>query len=249
MITILTIGSEYRSAVKIGFPTTTDWYEDISQCNPKNVVIRWGNSGMFEDAKDNEIDFARVLNPGKAIHTNCHKNLALELMAKVVNTPTQYKEKVPNGISAVVRHTNHSGGNGFNVLQGPLKLKLGQYATKYINTKTEYRVWFCGDKTMCAKRVTKAKVSPPYCRSQWGYRFCRMNAALHNQALAAAKSIGLDCGAADILQYRGKYYFLENNSAPTLDHSKLVAFYRTNLVELIKSKWPDVTIPKLGEQD
>ncbi len=247
MISILTIGSEFESAQRLGWPTSIYHKEYLSNYKADEIVIRWGNSSPLYDKDGNGLDFPNVVNPASAIAFNCEKNLALEAISKVVLTPTQYKEKVPSGIQAVVRGTSHSGGKGFNVMKGPVKIADWQYATKFIRTKTEYRVWFCGDKTLCAKRVTKKAVKYPYCRSTWAYRFCKITKELHEQTLKAARAIGLECGASDVLSYRGKYYFLENNSAPTVDHRLIKNFYRGALPILVRKKWPKAVIPAFSE--
>jgi glutathione synthase/RimK-type ligase-like ATP-grasp enzyme len=56
--------------------------------------------------------------------------------------------------------------------------------------------------------------------------------------LKAAKIIGLEAGAADILSANGHYYFLELNSAPTIDLMRIERFYKRNIVKLIAKKFP-----------
>ena len=75
------------------------------------------------------------------------------------------------------------------------------------------------------------------CRSNWGYEFCDgISLELHHQTLMAAKKIGLEVGAADVLYYKGQWLFLELNSAASVDHRIVREFYQAALAELIKKK-------------
>ena len=148
---------------------------------------------------------------------------------------------MPSDVLAVYRPEKHTGGNGFNVKKGPFCISDGYYATEYINTNLEYRVWFCGQHTMMARRAkmlinNKEKHKYP-CRSKWGYEFVNMSRLLRKDTLLAAKTIGLDVGAADVLYSTDskKYYFLELNSAPSCDHWRVINFYNTNIPKLLKN--------------
>lgn len=250
MITIRvhTIGSEEESARRLRFPTFTR-VDDYTNNLKNNLVIRLGNSILLYDedkpnCKLKEFDY--VINPAAAISFNCQKNLSLERLSTVVNTPKIFKRTVPEGQLAVVRPTAHSGGKGFEVLKGSLTLPYGYYATEFLKTETEFRVWFCGNATMIAQRVTQnpERMAQKYkCRSLWPYSFHnQVPKDLHQQTLTAAKAIGLECGAADILYHEGKYIFLELNSAPTIDLNRIESFYRSNIYTLIKSKYPNIKI-------
>ena len=80
--------------------------------------------------------------------------VATKLMSQVVLVPTLYERSVPKNVLAVVRPMEHSVEYGFSVKEGPFKLSNGTYATRYLDvTKSgEYRVWFCGNKTLCGRR-------------------------------------------------------------------------------------------------
>jgi hypothetical protein len=164
-------------------------------------------------------------------------------MSLVVNVPTLWEKSVPKDVLAVVRPHEHSSGFGFSVKKGPFKVQSGTYATRYLDvTKegAEYRVWFCGNKTMLAKRHKMECNTDEICRSMWGYTFCDgISKELHNATLLAAKKIGLEFGAADVLFYKGKWYFLELNSAASLDHRVVCEFFQTNLKLLIEKKFPN----------
>lgn len=239
MVTILTIESELESAKSLGYPT-------VLECDSRttDTVIRWGNSAMPDGR-----EFTKVVNTSKAIRLNCHKLRALEKMSEVVNTPKIYKQKVPSKKLALLRPFNHTGGEDFRVVTGPKDVPPEYYGTDWIKTKTEYRVWFAWDHTLCAKRVRvlpdgpdgkgwKNDTSPEPefpCRSEWGYKFMDyVPNPLHADTIKAARLIGLDTGAADVLIRGEKYIFLELNSAPTVDVDRLRRFYQNAIDSKVK---------------
>jgi hypothetical protein len=65
---------------------------------------------------------------------------------------------------------------------------------------------------------------------------------LRNQTLLAAKKIGLEFGAADVLFHKGKWYFLELNSAPSVDHRVVREFYQAAMMVLIAKKFPEPVV-------
>ena len=238
-VKILTCNSEYESACRLGFPTKTQ-YGDYAYKSDGDIVIRWGNSVSVFERGGKEVEFQQVINPSKAIKLNCQKHKATKAMALVVNVPTLYEKSVPKDVLAVIRPIEHSAGVGFSVQKGPLQIQKGTYGTRYLKTDAEYRVWFCGNRTMCGRRV-KMKINETQefpCRSNWGYEFSDGIAPeLHYQTLMVANKIGLETGAADVLFYKRKYYFLELNSAPSVDHRIVREFFQKALNELIEAKF------------
>jgi hypothetical protein len=240
MVKILTIDSEIESARKLGF-VCESWFSSHTETFDNDVVVRWGNSGLHESVELRRREFKNVINKAGAIRLNCHKKEALLKIAEVADIPKIFEVKVPDNISVVYRPQEHSGGRGFNVIKGPFEIDSCYYATEYIKTDIEYRVWFAGNETLCAKRVPLSStiVGMYPCRSQWGYSFCKeVPKVLHDKTLLAAQKIGLELGAADVLFHGKKYYFLELNSAPTIDTSKLKAFYTRNIKKVAEEKFP-----------
>ena len=241
MIKVLTINSEAKSAKRLGLPTTIGSFEKRVELLADDIVIRWGNSTQHYNASNYRADFYQVVNPAAAIRANCDKFNSTLALSRVVDTPRLFHDLVPNGITAVVRPIEHSAGKDFKVKVGEYELRNGEYATEFIKTDTEVRVWFCGNATLCAKRVpmrdTEEGDFP--CRSGWDYHFCFQKTpdSLHMSTLKAAKTIGLDCGAADILVKDGIFYFLELNSAPTIDKMRLEKFFKKNLLKLMQNKF------------
>lgn len=240
-VVIYTIESEVESARRMGYETTT-YLGDYAHKFDDKIVIRWGNSRwLYNREGSRQADLKNVINPAANIRTNCEKAKATKLLSQVVNTPTLWETKVPADVLAVVRPHEHSAGSGFSVQKGPFTVPSGHYAVRYLKTDAEYRVWFCGNRTMCGRRV-KMECNPTEeypCRSKWGYEFCDGIAKdLRNQTLLAAKKIGLEFGAADVLYFKGKWYFLELNSAPSVDHRIVREFYQSAMAELIEKKFP-----------
>lgn len=249
-IYVFTCESERASAEKLGFKTFVGNYHFTEQFK-NDICIRWGlGADLLSSPKmgSKTKEFNRVINPAKAIQLNVEKDEALKTMSKVVNTPKIYSGKVPKNKLAVYRPTSHAGGKGFQVLRGPFEIGPDCYATQYLRTNNEFRVFFCGNKTICAKRVpNKRYVKSKYvCRSMFAYEFLKKTPKqLHNMTLKAAKSIGLETGASDVLKVGNRYIFLENNSACTLDWEIITKFYKRNLISLIKKKFPKVKLPQL----
>ncbi len=244
MIHILTVDGEYESALRLGYDSTITEHSGDLKEYLKDVVVRWGNSSpIFTKIADKTqpAEFPRVINPAMAIRLNVDKCAALKILSKVVDTPKVWEQgkKVPPGVEAVHRVIHHHGGEGFNVQTGPFVVGKGFYATRWIPSTIEYRVWFCGENTMCGIRTKRSPCTDKYpCRSMWGYDFKEsVPAQLHDATLAATKAIGLECGAADILDYGGRYYFLELNSAATIDKQVIEDFYRNGLVKLIAANF------------
>jgi len=218
---ILTIHSEFESVKKLGFPT----FLNDNEINKEKIVLRWGKGDDFEI-----FDF--VLNEGPSIKSNIDKESCLYLLSEVVNVPQIFAHNQPKNKLVVLKNSHHSGGLGFNISIASKKRKIppGKYCTEFIDAIAEYRVWFCCKQTIQAQRIKENSKDSNICRSQWGYKFVRHNEHLHQQTLIAAEKIGLDVGAADILIDKdNKEYFLELNSAPTIDDDILIEFFKKNL--------------------
>jgi hypothetical protein len=228
MFQIYTMPSEVKSVSKTGYPVLTGIHPQTD-----NVIMRWGLSN------NRNSEFKKVINPGAAIALNCDKPAALEMMSKVVSTPTRFKEEIPQGALAVLRPRSHCGGEGFNVVRGKRKIGDDSYATRFIKTKVEYRVWFAWGEMICARRVCpKNKKAGQYpCRSEWGYRFRKVPERLKTLVPIAAHAIGLETGAADILFKKNRFIFLELNSAPTIDDRRIANFYKHAIANGVKARF------------
>ena len=239
-VILLTIDSELKSAEKLGFKTQTHFYDHKENYN-NHVIIRFGY-GYDVPSKDlifsDSNDFDNVINPLDSIKLNVRKNEAIQVLSKVVKTPKIYLEKVPKGKLVVYRPTSHSSGKDFLLKKGPFEIPKGFYATEFIRTDKEVRVFVCGHKTLTCSREKAKKSDSDICRSNWKYsKFRKTNKTLHKIALKASKAIGLDICALDILVKNRTYYVLELNSSPT-NESKSTDFYKKNIPLLIKKRFP-----------
>lgn len=246
-IKLYTIDSERVSVERLGFPTFTHLgsYVDAEK---NNIIIRFGNSTLlYNNNASKQIEFPNVLQTSKAIANNCSKDESLAKMAKVVPTPKMYKvgDIIPKNKLIVFRRNQHSGGQGFQVTKFPTphKVESGFYGTEFISTDKELRCWFINSRVITGRRVTQSaeRLKQKYkCRSLWPYKMWHTTPKkLEKYVLAAAKELGLIFGAADIIFKNGKYYFLENNSCPTLDHPKIIKFFKQGLARLVKKNFSD----------
>ena len=155
-VIILTVEPEYESARFLGFETYYSMYDKYIEDFNNHIVIRWGHGSPWVYKNGKEGDFKHVINPVSAIQLNIQKDKAIERLRMAVDTPRLFKDKIPANQLAVYRPTAHTLGNGFTVIKGG-KIENGMYATEWIKTNTELRIFFCGDQTMMARRVSENK--------------------------------------------------------------------------------------------
>lgn len=238
---ILTCHSEIESAKKLGYEDTTEYLNSSVENYKGDLVVRWGNGMQYNNKFGKPSEFPNVITNYKNIADNCNKRETSEKLSEVVLTPKLYTKNTPKGKLVVYRPTTHAGGKDFQVLKGPIKIDSNHYATEFIKSEREIRVWYCNGRTMCARRVTKnqKRLSEKFkCRSLWSYDIWKKTPkGLHKQVLKAAKHLGFQYGAFDIIIGKNnKHYFLENNTAPSLDHSRVIKFYQRGLKSIINKK-------------
>ena len=242
MLRILTIGSEVESAKRLGLPIHISKFKNNVEKFNNDIIIRWGNSNLQKSSRRDSREFKNVINDSNSISKNCHKYLASVELSKVVKVPKLFETKVPNGLTVVVRPINHASGNDFKIKKGPINLNVGEeYASEFIDTDTEIRAWFINDKIIIAKRVPLSINNDENikCRSNWGYSYCYKTVPekLRKLVMAGAKVLGLEFGCADILVVKNEYYFLEYNTAPSVDQIRLEKFFKNGLMELCQKKF------------
>src|ERR1035437_1657990 len=245
MIRMLTYSGSH-TVKKLGFSTSA-WMTGRVEDFRNDVIIRWGNHSLNVDRVGRHVDFRNVLNPAQAVLTNMNKPNAHDILARAVATPRMFRKYTPDRGLFVVRPCAHQEGNGFKVVEAKgqsIRLQEGyQYATEFIRTGAEYRVWFIGNRTIRARRSRtdeqQREAFPRFpCRSKWGYIFCNeVPTTLHNQTLAAARAMGLDCGAADVLYSNGTWYFLELNSAPSADLGILQRWMKESIRSVCRERF------------
>lgn len=251
MTMVLTRPQNAPSATRLGYPVVTN-ADDIPS---GQAVIRWGN-GLEPDKRG----WSLVLNKRQTLELSVNKQAALRSMERVVNTPELYQSgyQVPRGVRAVLRPDNHAEGSDFQVVEGPCFVPDGHHATRLIEGCREYRVWFVRGKYLVAKRVprrSEGQSDSDICRSKWGYSFCdEVFPKLAEEMGKARQAIPLDFGAVDVLwkpglgSEEGKWYFLEFNSAPSLDHDRVLSFFQTHLKAILRTferqEAPEVVPPR-----
>ncbi len=243
MLKVLTIDSEYDSACRLGFPTHTYLPEKASE-QDRHIIWRHGNSLYHFDSEGKPTEFKHVINPFTSIRLNVNKPEALKRMGMYVLTPKLYLKEVPKNKLVVVRPFNHSHGRDFQVKKGPFVVPEQHYATEFIKTRVEYRIWYVKDNFLCAKRVApKNHIKQEFeCRSEFLYKFCKMPAKLGRLVRMSAQMLGLESGAADVLRIKRKFFFCEHNSSPSIDARRIREFYQRHVPNLAREKFPNMEV-------
>ncbi len=232
------------SAVKLGYPVQSRFPTE------PGPVINWGRG-------DGPSLTQGVLNPPQVIAQTIDKPGFLRMMSgrEGINVPTVLEEGMRLPIGRWVQRPNeHAEGNGFEVIDvtrgAPYEVNEGHHATKLITPANEYRVWFYGrDQFLTAKRIprtSEGQQATDLCRSKWGYRFTDN----YPQGIAMVKAmleiVPINFGAVDMLWHTGerKWYILEVNSAPSLDHEEVLSFFKSNFNQWVNSQMPSRTAPQ-----
>ena len=242
----LTRSENAKSAIKLGYPL----YSSAASIPAGSNVIRWGN-GLEPDKPG----WAAVYNKASVLAVSTDKLAALQSLARTVKTPELRTEgqRITEG-KWVVRPANHAEGSDFELRDGPFTVDSGCHATRFVPDTREYRVWFIRDKYLVAKRIPRAtegqRADDP-CRSKWGYSFfTECFEKLAQEMAKARQAIPLDFGAADVLwtddynrSGEGAWIFLEINSAPSLDHDRVLSHFMRHLGDLVASSPTPVVAP------
>lgn len=253
MIVVLTRPENSKSAVKLGYPCFTE--ANKGQIPRDAKVVRWGN-GLSGDVPS----WPLVLNKAAIMAVSTDKLAALRSVGRVTTVPELYAsgEAAQVGTKIVVRPATHSEGSDFELVTTPRNYRVpeGYHGTEFIPDTREYRVWFVRDKYLVAKRIprtSEGQTPDEVCRSKWGYSFLEGCFDKLREAMGLARqAIPLDFGAADFLwtdDFRGtgqgKWVFLEFNSAPSLDHDKVLRHFQTHLVAILGAQTsnPVVEVP------
>lgn len=223
----------------------TGWQRGRSYVRRDSIVVNWGYSEqpiMPHTPPDT------VLNPFDSVARVVDKIGALDSMSRTsnINVPPFLRSgRLPDdGSLWVIRPAVHSEGSDFNTSRGGSTLRAGEHATKYIRGN-EWRIWFTSYggafRAMTAKRVpmtTQGQRASDLCRSSWGYSFADNPFPQQlEMAKRAVAHFGLNYGAIDMIwnDEEGKWFILEMNSAPSLDHDRVFTFIRHGIAEMIGS--------------
>ena len=221
------------SAVRLGYPTAQWSIEGVG------TPINWGRSDYVGGGLNGA---------GKVAKTVNKFDYLMSLHDAGLSVPDVYPSTA--GLDSgdwVIRPEMHSEGADFQIMSGPMTVPNGKYAARFIHNTREYRVWFCGnDRFLTAKRVPRPSVNEEdeSCRSKWGYAF-RDNfpgaIMLVKKALAV---VPLDFGAFDLLWSinESKWYVLEVNSAPSLDHATVLSFMKAGIAAMLPAERPQANV-------
>lgn len=228
------------SAVKLGYPVL---HQTPGTPGP---IINWG-MGQGNTAR------ANMLNRPQVIAQTINKYQFLRTMSGriEVRVPTVLNAGQRLGIGKwVIRPNEHSEGSDFRVIhverfQSEV-VPSGHHATAFIEPTREYRVWFYKDDGyLTAKRVprtSEGQSASDECRSRWGYSFVDSNFDGAITMIRAMRAIiPIDFGAVDMLWHttERQWYVLEVNSAPSLDHSEVLSFFKRHFEAWVASVTPE----------
>ena len=217
-----------------------------------HLVINWGVSDGGRTERD-ELHLRTILNHPDKVATAVNKPKAINLMLRhgISTPPIRQVDYTLRSVTIaeegqwVVRPNEHSEGSDFRVMRAPFSLAAGHYATRFIPDTREYRVWFTAHdpattiiSTMMAKRVpmaSRGQSDNDACRSSFGYAFTSRGSdfslnnmpKLKEQVQKVVNTFGLNYGAIDCLwsETERKWYILEVNTAPSLDHDLVMGFF------------------------
>ena len=193
----------------------------FTTCVPKSadVLIRFGCSGWVPFTPRVE------LNTRQAITNAADKLLGLQILQKA-NIPTlHFSEKPP----CIGRSREHSGGSGLWLCLSKADIRNASlegaaYFVAFIPSIAEFRVHVVRGKGIVMQQrcppVSFASPLDRWIRSPWELNrvnFTQAHPAV-KLAVRAVEELGLDFGAADVIQGEDEeYLILEVNTAPGLD--------------------------------
>lgn len=225
-----------KSAVKLGYPVLS--HSTYFAGDPPEHLIRWGRSdGMAPSSRTVEY------NKAPFIAQAARKDLSLAVMKEAgISVPVikQRGDRITR--PTIVRPIYHAAGEDFTVCYSGT-IPADHIGTEYVNSEKEYRVWFTrrpsgGYSSLVGKRIPLTDEDREMerreykCRSKWGYSFLEeLPSVMARTAIPVMEKSKLDFGAIDLLwegEEARKYYFLEVNTAPALDHREVNDFFRSN---------------------
>ncbi len=239
MDVVLTNPRNAVSAVRLGLPVVMELRDPVGY----NNIINWGRS----DGPDS----VNVINKGSVISRTVDKaSFIHEMLNAGVSAPAIRDEaEAIQDRKWVVRPNNHEEGSDFRLhdveLEGAIRIPAGHHATLFIEGAREYRIWFAGNTFLTAKRIPRPSEgeTDETCRSKWGYSFRSQNfpgsIVEIRKALAV---IPIQFGAFDLLwaTEERKWYILEVNSAPSLDHERVRSFMCSGIRSMMR---PPLVVP------
>ena len=210
------------------------------------ILVRYGNYGKVRYKPK------KVLNGREVLKKLSNKYEELKLLwENCIRTVPFKKEKPKGNVVYFARKFKHTQGKDIKI-NGE-----GDFYTKYIPSKTEYRIHFFGDKiiTLQEKEYVGEKEEPEIKirNHENGYRFrvCKKSEiipAMKKLVIEVREVTGLDFGAIDVLlDVNDNLCVLEINTAPRLTGTALANFvkelYSVYMVDIVEN-----TIEKIAQE-
>ncbi len=245
MVTVISRPDNAVSAIKLGYPV-----QRAITGRETGPFINWGCS---EIRGIQSCGSHAWLNPTAMLIDTINKGEYLKLLSSVagVNVPVLRfaGENLEEG-DWVARAAFHAEGSGFSLVHsdGRHFTVAEDHATRFIHNTREYRLWFFQDGGDCSfktaqriPRTSEGQTESDPCRSKWGYQFRDNFTGAVTMATKALEAVPLNFGAFDMLWAvaERKWYILEVNSAPSLDHEKVRGFFKPHFERWVAANQPE----------
>lgn len=219
----------------------------------KGNTLRWGSIGSF-------VPEGKVYNKAKGIRLTSDKGKFRKLLAdsglapRVYTTPDLPKDRFP----VLIRPDKHSRGDAFFVCNTEeeardaiakiLEGNSGYYISELIDKKEEYRVFTFKGRVLAVVRKEPTDRSDIFwgCVEGGSFKYVSWgswNLNLCDVALRSAGLSDLDFCVFDIVEDRlGRFYTLENNTAP-----ELTPYYAKCIAKALLWEAQEKEVPEVGE--
>lgn len=204
-----------------------------------DYLVRWGSTARVPYRPA-----VRTINTRDAILANADKFKSLELMqSQGVRVPTFSRNWRDCTFPMLGRASSHAGGRDVRLYMQPMDIdQYGEasYYVQYVPKVAEHRVHVCNGRVIKVVEKRYDQGTNEYDSVVWnfgsGHRFVLTPyRPMHNAALSAVQSLGLDFGAVDcIVGYEdGELYVLEVNTAPGIDVDATTELYANELRRML----------------
>jgi len=197
-------------------------------------VINWGSSAFHFPSLN-------TINEPRAVATASNKLSALQVLKQAGVSTVEFTDSQATvrgwlnlGNKVVVRHKlSANSGDGIQILRNSYDVPYARLYTKYMKKDREFRIHvFQGRVFDFQEKKKKSGVvheegsDNHLIRSHLnGWIFCRTGVScpeyIKSEAIRAVAALGLDFGAVDVIDARGRPYILEVNTAPGLENTTL----------------------------
>ena len=196
-----------------------------------DILIRYGTSGF----SNKDYLFKDVINYAEAIKRSSNKWLSTLLfrqkgipIPKVITSASSITQE---DLPVLRRNIHHTRGSDIKLINSLRNIPHGDYYSKFIDSKCEYRVHVFDDKVVRVQLKVKGEEPPREEMDGFIHNYengfllkdtythdLELEKSLFEPSIKAVKLLGLDFGAVDVLVGKdNKPYILEVNSAPRLN--------------------------------